>query len=157
MAGHGGAAFATKNDIPDENIVTVTDIGLTSKEVHEARQIRDAEEATEAPKPSFFVCSGNLNGLPLTKANQLQRIETSGVKCDLRFGNPLSLTVFVLHTQRLVAVSGIHAERRGNSLTSNHLAGDLKGGYLRSVAVFNVSTQGSTGLPVTSTKSRVKH
>ncbi len=35
----GGAAFSTKNDIPDENIITVSDIGLTSKEVHEARQI----------------------------------------------------------------------------------------------------------------------
>ncbi len=33
-------------NIPDEKVLpTVTEIGLTSKEVHEARQIRDAEEA----------------------------------------------------------------------------------------------------------------
>jgi hypothetical protein len=35
-----------KSDIPNENITsTVEDIGLTSKQVHEARQVRDAEKA----------------------------------------------------------------------------------------------------------------
>jgi hypothetical protein len=37
---HGGQG---KRDIPDQNIPLVTDIGLTSKEVYEARQVRDAE------------------------------------------------------------------------------------------------------------------
>jgi hypothetical protein len=37
---HGGQG---KRDIPDKNIPPVTDIGLTSKEVHEARQVRNAE------------------------------------------------------------------------------------------------------------------
>jgi hypothetical protein len=40
---HGGQG---KRDIPDKNIPPVTDIGLTSKQVHEARQIRDAEKRT---------------------------------------------------------------------------------------------------------------
>lgn len=39
---HGGQG---KRDIPNENIPSVSDIGLTAKAVHEARQIRDAEEA----------------------------------------------------------------------------------------------------------------
>lgn len=39
---HGGQG---KRDVPDENIPTVTDIGLSRKQIHEARQIRDAEEA----------------------------------------------------------------------------------------------------------------
>jgi hypothetical protein len=39
---HGGQG---KRDIPNENIPSVSDIGLTAKEVHEAREIRDAEEA----------------------------------------------------------------------------------------------------------------
>lgn len=38
---HGGQG---KRDIPHENIPTVGDIGLTAKEVHEARAIRDAGE-----------------------------------------------------------------------------------------------------------------
>jgi hypothetical protein len=38
---HGGQG---KRDIPDKNIPPVTDIGLTSKQVHQARKIRDAEK-----------------------------------------------------------------------------------------------------------------
>jgi phage N-6-adenine-methyltransferase len=37
---HGGQG---KRDVPDENIPTVEDIGLTRKDIYEARQIRDAE------------------------------------------------------------------------------------------------------------------
>src|SRR6185503_19315879 len=41
VKGHGNKR---KSDIPKENITsTVTDIGLTSKQVHEARAVRDAE------------------------------------------------------------------------------------------------------------------
>jgi hypothetical protein len=43
VQGHGGQG---KRDIPQENIPSVvTDIGLTSKQVHQARKIRDAEKA----------------------------------------------------------------------------------------------------------------
>lgn len=35
----------TQGNIPDENVSTLADIGLTAKAVHEARQIRDAEQA----------------------------------------------------------------------------------------------------------------
>jgi hypothetical protein len=38
---HGGQG---KRDIPDKNIPPITDIGLTSKQIHEARQVRDAEK-----------------------------------------------------------------------------------------------------------------
>jgi len=34
---HGGQG---KRDIPHENIPSVTDIGLTSKEIHEAQKVR---------------------------------------------------------------------------------------------------------------------
>jgi hypothetical protein len=40
VQGHGGQG---KRDIPDENIPSVTDIGLTPKQVYEAREFRDAE------------------------------------------------------------------------------------------------------------------
>lgn len=39
---HGGQG---KRDIPDENIPSVGDIGLSAKDIYEAREIRDAEEA----------------------------------------------------------------------------------------------------------------
>ena len=40
---HGGEN--KKSDIPKQNIAsTVKDIGLTSKQIHEARQVRDAEK-----------------------------------------------------------------------------------------------------------------
>jgi hypothetical protein len=43
VKGHGNKK---KSDIPNENITsTVIDIGLTSKQVHEARAVRDAEKA----------------------------------------------------------------------------------------------------------------
>jgi hypothetical protein len=38
---HGGQG---KRDIPNENIPSVADIGLSAKDIHEAREIRDAEE-----------------------------------------------------------------------------------------------------------------
>jgi ribosomal protein S19E (S16A) len=40
---HGGQG---KRDVPKENIPTVKDIGLTRKQIHEAREIRDAEKAS---------------------------------------------------------------------------------------------------------------
>ncbi|TXM93932.1 hypothetical protein FV232_22305 [Methylobacterium sp. WL30] len=42
VQGHGGQG---RRDVPDGNIpaATVTDLGLTRKAVHEARQIRDAQ------------------------------------------------------------------------------------------------------------------
>lgn len=39
---HGGQG---RRDIPEQNIPSVGDIGLTAKDIHEARQIRDAEVA----------------------------------------------------------------------------------------------------------------
>lgn len=39
---HGGQG---KRDVPNENIPSVDDIGLSRKEIHEARQLRDAEQA----------------------------------------------------------------------------------------------------------------
>lgn len=33
-----------QGNIPDENVSTLADIGLTAKDIHEAREIRDAEE-----------------------------------------------------------------------------------------------------------------
>jgi hypothetical protein len=41
---HGGQG---KRDVPNENIASVTDLGLTRKQIHEARELRDAE--TEDP------------------------------------------------------------------------------------------------------------
>ena len=46
IEGHGGERgnqYVAK--VPDENVATTSDIGLTRKEVHEARQLRDAEAA----------------------------------------------------------------------------------------------------------------
>lgn len=42
VQGHGGQG---KRDVPSENIPSVSDIGLTRKAIHEARQLRDAEIA----------------------------------------------------------------------------------------------------------------
>lgn len=42
VQGHGGQG---KRDVPDGNIPTVTDLGLTRNAIHEARQLRDAEAA----------------------------------------------------------------------------------------------------------------
>jgi hypothetical protein len=45
VQGHGGQG---KRDIPVENIPSVSGIGLTSKEIHEGRLIRDAQIADPA-------------------------------------------------------------------------------------------------------------
>lgn len=42
VQGHGGQG---KRDVPAGNIPAVTDLGLTRKAIHEARQLRDAEAA----------------------------------------------------------------------------------------------------------------
>ena len=42
MQAHGGQG---RRDVPAGNIPSVTDLGLTRKQVHEARQLRDAEVA----------------------------------------------------------------------------------------------------------------
>lgn len=39
------ATRADQNLLPDEKKVSVSDLGLTHKDIHEARQIRDAETA----------------------------------------------------------------------------------------------------------------
>lgn len=40
-------AGGDKGKLPDGNFATAADIGLTHKEIHEARQLRDAERATK--------------------------------------------------------------------------------------------------------------
>lgn len=43
--GELATAGGDKSKLPNENFATVADIGLTHKEVHEARAVRDAEAA----------------------------------------------------------------------------------------------------------------
>jgi hypothetical protein len=43
--GEVAPAGGDKSKLPEQNFATVADIGLTHKDIHEARQIRDAEEA----------------------------------------------------------------------------------------------------------------
>lgn len=46
IAGQGGArGNQHSGNVPEQNVATAADIGLTRKDIHEARQIRDAEEA----------------------------------------------------------------------------------------------------------------
>lgn len=40
--GEVAAAGGDKSKLPNENFATVADLGLTHKDIHEARQIRDA-------------------------------------------------------------------------------------------------------------------
>jgi hypothetical protein len=41
--GEVATAGGDKSKLPEQNFATVSDIGLTHKEIHDARQIRDAE------------------------------------------------------------------------------------------------------------------
>lgn len=59
VAKHGTNRF-DKVEIPDENLYTVSDIGITSKEVYEARQVRDAEEAEPG------IVRRTLDGIPIS-------------------------------------------------------------------------------------------
>src|SRR4051794_24490873 len=46
VAGHGGdRGNQHGGKVSDENLATIPDIGLSRKQIHEARQIRDAEQA----------------------------------------------------------------------------------------------------------------
>lgn len=46
---------AKQGNIPDQNVSKLADIGVSAKDIHEARQIRDADAAEIEPDPRAFV------------------------------------------------------------------------------------------------------
>jgi hypothetical protein len=87
VQGRGGQG---KRDIPNENIPSVSDLGLTSKDIHEARTLRDAEKADPGVTKRILNDRIKSGGEP-SKAALRQGIIAASIQ-GLRGGNGTSVS-----------------------------------------------------------------
>jgi hypothetical protein len=86
-----GAHDGAKKRVPNENaIATVTDIGLTRKQVHEARRIRDAEKREPGMVRKTLDAAQIIAKFAQRDASQMGLRTMGNAQCDSRFDTAIN-------------------------------------------------------------------
>lgn len=115
---------AKQGNIPEQNVSTLADIGLTAKDIHEAREIRDAEDADPGIVRRTLDADLSANQEP-TKASVRKAIKA--IKEGTMEGEPQVAAPVKGHGPRINIPEGITAEahcRTGMAMEASGLAGD---------------------------------